>query len=271
MSVRNILRVGLVALLLSLCAAPPAPSLAQGGANRAAVVFRLGSGQIVVRVVSFDGASIEGLALVQAGGLPVVSWSNLVCKIGPQGCDAPSTYDECFCQCTSQSGKCEFWRYFHWREGQWQFSGAGAAEYEVPPDGIEGWAWGDNAARPPEIEPHAIWDARRVAPGLAQAAVVSHTLRVQIDVQGDENHNAQAAARYRRAGDAWSAAISLSRADGALNGAWPAPASPGLYEISVAISDPDGINGSAAITETVQIAGAERILLPMLLARPASK
>ncbi len=267
---RRLLGVGMAALMLSLVIASGGvqhSSLAQGVPNRAAIVFRLGSGQVIVRVVSFEGPSITGLDLARASGLPIVAWSNLVCKIASQGCDNPSTYDECFCQCTSQSGGCDFWRYFHWKGGEWQFSGTGAAEYAVPPDGIDGWAWGDDAARPTEIDPAAIWDARRLAPGTVRAAAVGGILHVQVDSQGDENHNSVATARYRRTDDTWDPEIiSLMRLDNVYSGESSAPLRPGTYEISLVFSDQDGINGSASITETVEIAGSQRIYLPMLLA-----
>jgi len=243
------------------------PSLAQGELSRAAMVVRLGSGQVLVRVVSFAGDSITGLELAERSGLTIVSWSNMVCKIGPQGCDNPSTYNECVCHCTAQSGGCDFWRYFHWQDGEWQFSGTGAAAHLVPAGGIEGWAWGDNAARPPEIDPLAIWDARRLAPGLARVTSSASGFQIQVDLQGDENHNAAAAARYRRLGGAWSSQpIPLVRENDLFGGQLPAALQPGAYEIGVTFSDPEGINGSASITDTVHILGTERLYLPMLLA-----
>jgi hypothetical protein len=269
MNRRKILGIAAAILLLSPFRANGGtrPSImALGGPNRAAIVFGLGSGQAVVRVVSFEGASISGMELAEASGLPIVAWGNLVCKIGPQGCDNPSTYNECFCRCTGQSGACEFWRYFHWQEGEWQFSGSGAASYAVPADGIDGWVWGDSEARPPSIGPAAIWDTQRLAPGLAQVTAGSGTLDLRVDFQGDENHNAIGIARYRRMGEAWSPdSLSLARLNGGFRGQWSTQLQPGGYEVGVAFSDSDGINGSAIITGTLGVLGTQRICLPMLL------
>ncbi len=113
--------------------------------HRAAVVVRGGDGAIRSACVSFDAPSIGGLALLERSGLDVnvqVSGGGAaVCSIAGQGCHFPS--EACFCQCQG-GGPCRYWTYWHLNGGTWQYAAIGAAGYQVPPGGVDGWAWGDS-------------------------------------------------------------------------------------------------------------------------------
>jgi hypothetical protein len=83
------------------------------------------------------------------------SAGSIVCKINGCGCDFPS--EPCFCQC--QGTPCRFWSYWHFKNGSWQFSTAGAGSYSVRDGMVEGWAWGEGSAGGgPKILPNVSFD-----------------------------------------------------------------------------------------------------------------
>ena len=123
-----------------LCVQPVA---AQGGGNRAALIVRDGDGSVQTKCISFSEPTISGKELLQRSGMTVVINPNLgsggaVCSINGYGCAYPTA--DCFCKC--QGAKCEYWAYYHWVGGAWQYSQVGATGYQVQNGALEGWSWG---------------------------------------------------------------------------------------------------------------------------------
>jgi len=130
-------------VLLGLIGLLPASVSAQGGGNRAALVVRAGDGSVQTKCVSFVEPAISGEELLNRSGMTVVSNPNFglggaVCSINGYGCAFPS--QDCFCKC--QGVKCEYWAYYHWVGGAWQYSQVGATGYQVKNGALEGWSWG---------------------------------------------------------------------------------------------------------------------------------
>jgi hypothetical protein len=112
------------------------------GANRAALVVRYEDGSVQTRCVAFSEAEIRGDELLERSGLaPVISSEGTVCSIGGLGCAS----DDCFCRCPFP--ECEYWAYYHWRDGAWSYSSIGAASHRVNDGALEGWSWGQGNFR----------------------------------------------------------------------------------------------------------------------------
>ena len=234
----------------------------QGGAralplqNHAGLVVRLQNGYYVARHVSFSEPSISGMELLQRSGLEVVDKDGLVCKIGPLGCLYPG--EPCICQR-------EYWTYWHWGGSQWTFSGVGATGYTVEPDAIDGWSWGTGEA-PPEIEADAIFDARRIMPGVPRVTSDDGAIAVEVEYQGDENSNASVIARYRGSGDPWSSQpVTLTRGAAEYWGYVAEGLDSGTYGISLDYVDPDGVTGSATWVITTSMQIPCRLYVPALV------
>jgi len=136
-------RVLTLAMLVMLIALLSASVNAQGGGNRAALVVRAGDGSVQTKCVSFSEPAISGEELLNRSGMTVVINSNsgqggAVCSINGYGCAYPT--QDCFCKC--QGAKCEYWAYYHWVGGAWQYSQVGATGYQVKNGALEGWSWG---------------------------------------------------------------------------------------------------------------------------------
>jgi hypothetical protein len=130
-------------VLLGLIGLLPASVSAQGGGNRAALVVRAGDGSVQTKCVSFSEPAISGEGLLNRSGMTVVINSNsgqggAVCSINGYGCAFPT--QDCFCKC--QGKNCEYWAYYHWVGGAWQYSQVGATGYQVKNGALEGWSWG---------------------------------------------------------------------------------------------------------------------------------
>jgi hypothetical protein len=132
----------LVAVLAATAWLPPIAA-AQAGPGRAALVVRFADGAVETRCVSFAEPTISGADLLARSGLPLIVDSNsglggAVCSIKGQGCAFPG--QDCFCQC--QGRTCEYWAYYHLKDGRWVYSDVGAGNYQVADGAVEGWSWG---------------------------------------------------------------------------------------------------------------------------------
>ncbi len=108
------------------------------GTNRAALVVRYRDGGVQTRCVSFEEDEIGGDELLNLTDLaPVFGFNLELCSINGQGC--PS--DDCFCECPSFPN-CEYWAYYHLKNGAWEYSEVGASGYGVKNGDVEGWSWG---------------------------------------------------------------------------------------------------------------------------------
>ena len=229
--------------------------------SEAAVVISFGEDRVIVRRVAFSGESITGLELFQRSGLDLATNQGMICRIAGVGCPA----ENCWCQCDLAKPPCVYWRYFHLQEGQWRYSGLGAGQYLVKPGGVDGWAWGDNSARLPAVEPGALFDPQRLGPGLPQVRLDQGNLDVEVDFQGDANHNAAVSAQFRRLGDGWSAEIPLERDEGRYRGRLAVALWPGRYEVRLTYRDADGVNGSSSWLVSLSTPGATELYVPLVL------
>jgi hypothetical protein len=114
--------------------------------NRAGLVVQFGDGNVVTACVPFVEDAITGADLLRYSGLDVIldptsSMGEAVCKIDAggfaNGCEFP--LEDCFCQC--QGNECEYWAYFHLKDGAWEYSQVGAGNWQVRHGDVEGWAW----------------------------------------------------------------------------------------------------------------------------------
>ena len=162
------MRVGFFAvlaalLLLAMLALPGATMAgAQDGENRAALVVRYEDGSVESKCVAFSEPEITGEELLQRSGLTVVMDYNAlaggaVCSI--KGLRSPAAAGECSvqdCFCRCQGSDCQYWAYFHWVDGGWQYSQLGASSYEVKNGSLEGWSWGpgnfSSGTQPPVVK-----------------------------------------------------------------------------------------------------------------------
>lgn len=132
-----------VALVWALLPFTIEPAAAQTE-RRAALIAQFGDGSCVTRCVPFSAESITGLELLIRSGLEVSLWGGAVCRIEQEGCDYPA--QPCFCQCKGSS--CQYWSYWHLRDGAWTYAQTGSGDYHVHDGDVEAWLWGD-AQTPP--------------------------------------------------------------------------------------------------------------------------
>ncbi len=128
----------------------------QAGLHRAALVVRYSDNNVHTSCVSFAEPEITGEELLQRSGLVVLLDFNAglggaVCSINGQGCSYPG--QDCFCQCLGS--QCQYWAYYHWENGAWQYASTGASQYSVTDGALEGWSWGQGnfvtGVEPPQI------------------------------------------------------------------------------------------------------------------------
>lgn len=167
-------------LLLTVLASPFAPvAAAQDGDNRAALVVRYEDGSVETKCVVFSEPAITGEELLQKSGLTVVLDYNAltggaVCSIKSVGCSA----QDCFCRC--QGADCQYWAYYHWLDGGWQYSQLGATGYQVKNGSLEGWSWGpgnfSSGTEPPAIKFEEICTQVQTTTATANPGAASPTL-----------------------------------------------------------------------------------------------
>lgn len=145
-----------VLLFLALFALMALPASGQGGEHRAALVVRYPDGNVQTRCVAFAEPSISGQEVLVRSGLkavinPIGSVGGAVCSIDGAGCSYPA--QDCFCRCMGT--QCEYWAYYHWIDGAWQYSQVGAVGSQVSDGAIEGWSWGpgnfSSGTEPPKV------------------------------------------------------------------------------------------------------------------------
>ena len=135
-----------VGLLLALSA----PQAGADDYNRAGLVIDYGDGNVATFCVSFYEESITGMEVLERAGRQLVGGfgGGAVCAIDGVGCPG----DDCWCECRGSSD-CTYWIYWHLVDGEWVYSGGGAAGYQVHDGDVEGWIWGggdtSGGAQPP--------------------------------------------------------------------------------------------------------------------------
>ncbi|HET7092374.1 MAG TPA: hypothetical protein VFI22_02825 [Thermomicrobiales bacterium] len=157
-----------LALVVALLAAGT-PGPATAAINHAGVVVREGDGSLFYAYVAFAEPAIDGIALLQRTGLPVVTvgFGGLgagVCRIGPDGCPVPECRRNL---CQSGRADAPFWQYFRQQTaGDWRALTLGASATRVRDGDIDGWSWTAGAAMLPALTLDAL---RRLA-GVDEAA-----------------------------------------------------------------------------------------------------
>lgn len=142
----------LVALLLVAgCVALPWAVRAEGP-HRVALIVVHGDGHVTTHCISFSEDEISGGEVLRRAGLNVrftgyAGFGAGVCAIDGEGC--PLENQDCFCQCPGTA--CNYWSYWHWKDGRWLYSQVGAEGYRVRDGDIEGWIWGDAKSPPPAM------------------------------------------------------------------------------------------------------------------------
>lgn len=130
----------------------PVVGAAQTG-NQAGLVVRFGEDRLETYCVSFAEAEITGRELMERAGLALefeeVGMGASVCRVEDVGCGSGN----CFCQC--QGGTCEYWSYWHLRDGEWRYAASGASITQVAHGDVQGWSWGpgsvSEAIAPPDV------------------------------------------------------------------------------------------------------------------------
>jgi hypothetical protein len=127
--------------------------------------------QVVQRCIEFTEPDLNGYELLERSGLEIkVDVSGgmdvAICRIDGQGCDYPA--EDCFCQC--QGNACQFWIYWHLRDGQWQSSNVSASSYQVRHGDVEGWVWGEGGPDGSGASPPPVRFEEICAPGAAVVA-----------------------------------------------------------------------------------------------------
>ncbi len=136
-------------LLLTLLAVPVQ---AQSAPNQAVLVVAYGDGQFESHCVSFAEESLSGYDLLQRSGVDLAvetsGMGTAVCSINDNGCPA----NDCFCQC--RGADCEYWSFWQWQDGTWQYASIGAQVQTVRDGVMQGWTWGPGSvteAPPPPV------------------------------------------------------------------------------------------------------------------------
>ncbi len=170
-------RVTLLLLgLLGVASIVASPVSADDGVNHAALVVRYEDGTTQTSCVAFSESSISGEDLIRRAGLTLVadyssSIGNAVCSINGQGCAYPA--DDCFCRC--QGVECEYWAYYRWEGGAWQYSQLGASATQVSDGALEGWSWGPGNFSVGTVPPTVRFDDVCVAPTATPTATATST------------------------------------------------------------------------------------------------
>lgn len=117
--------------------------------GRAGLIIVYGNGQSENYCVAVNENSTGLTALQQTGLALTISNQgpgSAICAIEQTGCPT----GDCFCHC--QGNNCHYWSYWHWLDGSWHYSPAGAIQYSLQDGMIDGWVWGPGnvtAAPPP--------------------------------------------------------------------------------------------------------------------------
>ncbi len=143
-------------------------------ANQVAVVVDFGDGRIETRCIGFSEESISGFEALSRTGLPVETdfqtGGAAICRVDGQGC--PS--EDCFCSCRG-GGDCNYWSYWHLRNGAWNYSPAGSGIYPLHDGEVDGWVWGLGSvtqASPPPVIPFGEICSNEAAPSPTPTATI---------------------------------------------------------------------------------------------------
>lgn len=117
--------------------------------NTAALIIDFGNDSTYTDCFDLgEKGEANGWDFLQSSGIEIVDNGGFACKIGEVGCDLLKCYN---CACPDyEAPSCQYWTYWHWVDGEWQFSQVGAGQYTVKPGATECWMWG-NQNTPPKM------------------------------------------------------------------------------------------------------------------------
>ena len=121
------------------------------GVNQAGLSVTFDDGTMLTFCIEFSEDAITGAELLRRSGLPVVTASSggigaAVCSIDGEGCNDPG---DCFCHC--KGGTCEYWAYYRYNNGAWQYSPVGAGNRTIRNGDADAWVWGSGGNPPGNI------------------------------------------------------------------------------------------------------------------------
>jgi squalene cyclase len=108
----------------------------------AGLVVQTDLGDVSTACVSFDDASISGLALLDESGIPYQVQDGFMNSI---------------LEVSNPQGGTMYWSYWHWDGREWVFNNTGAGDSRVFPGSIEAWfftSWEMFPSLPPDFVPH---------------------------------------------------------------------------------------------------------------------
>lgn len=158
---REFLRIWLLISLATLLARlllNPAPAQAEDAWNHAGLIVRDGDGRITYAWVPFPEHEIDGIALLQRSGIPVVTvgfgaLGEGVCAIGGQGC----AVDECRrTVCQASGANAPYWQLFRQDPADpasWRWLALGGSATRVHDGDILGWSWTGDDPHLPAVTP----------------------------------------------------------------------------------------------------------------------
>lgn len=160
----QVVRLWLLLSLATLLAAMllrPAPSQADDTLHHAGLVVRDSAGRLTYAWVPFPEEEINGIALLERSGIPVVTvgFGALgagVCSIGGDGCDL-ATCRRTVCQASGADAP--YWQYFQQNPddpADWQWQALGASASDVADGEVFGWSWTSHDPGLPDFTPAQI-------------------------------------------------------------------------------------------------------------------
>jgi hypothetical protein len=107
----------------------------------------------VLKCVNITDTAATGLTVLTSANLTLSLAGGSVCGINGVGCNFPKETKECFCKCqmgvssnyealkVSMNSECQYWAYYHLKEGKWAYAQTGPDGYKVTQGSVEGWRW----------------------------------------------------------------------------------------------------------------------------------
>ena len=129
--------------------------------NQAALIVSYDQGVDESFCVDFTEEEITGYDLLYRSGLsidiePYGGYGEAICRIGSTGCDLAAIAQKgCFCQCISSD--CQYWSYWQWVDGAWDYAEKGARNTTIRNGSVDAWVWGQGVIgqnadrRPPDL------------------------------------------------------------------------------------------------------------------------
>ncbi|MBX3071797.1 MAG: hypothetical protein KF883_14925 [Thermomicrobiales bacterium] len=158
-------------LLLAFWLAAWAPVGVDAETHLAGLVIDYGDGTVTYATVPFDEETIDGIELLRASGLSLVSipFGGLgegVCSIEGHGCGVA----DCRRLCQTSEPNSPFWHYYVLGPDGWELQNRGASGTDVLPGDIQGWSWTGDDPDLPDVAFEVLRERSGFEEGLDTAA-----------------------------------------------------------------------------------------------------